>query len=74
MREAYREFLFSNIAPLGRMVAEELTAKLDTPVILDWEELRAGDIASHARAFGTLVTGGMEMERAAALSGLLAAE
>ena len=72
MREAYREFLFSNVAALGKLVSAELTAKLggDT-VSLDWEELRAGDIASHARAFGTLVQGGMDIERAAALSGLL---
>ena len=74
MREAYREFLFSNVAALGKMVAAELTAKLGDTVTLDWEELRAGDIASHARAFGTLVQGGMDLERAAALSGLLAAE
>ena len=74
MREAYREFLFSNVAALGRLVSTELTAKLGDTVSLDWEELRAGDIASHARAFGTLVQGGMDLDRAAALSGLLAAE
>ena len=74
MREAYREFLFATVAPLGQMVAAELTAKLDTPVALDWDELRASDIAGRARAFGTMVTGGMDVERAAALSGLLSHE
>ena len=73
-REAYRQFLFGTVAPLGRMVAAELTAKLDAPVRLDWEELRASDIAGRARAFSGLVSGGMEIDRAAALSGLLTAE
>ena len=56
------------------MVAAELSEKLDTPITLDWEELRASDIAGRARAFGTMVTGGMDLTQAAALSGLLAAE
>ena len=71
LREAYRQFLFSSVAPLGRMVSAELSAKLDTTVRLDWTELRASDIAGKARAFGTMVTGGMDLDRAAALSGLL---
>ena len=70
-RKAYRQFLFSSVAPLGRMVSAELSAKLDTTVRLDWTELRASDIAGKARAFGTMVTGGMDLDRAAALSGLL---
>ena len=73
-REAYRQFLFGTVAPLGRMVAAELSEKLNTPIRLDWEELRASDIAGRARAFGTMVTGGMDLDRAAALSGLLTAE
>ena len=40
-REAYRQFLFGTVAPLGRMVAAELSEKLNTPIRLDWEELRA---------------------------------
>ena len=70
-REAYRQFLFGTVSPLGRMVAAELSEKL-APVSLDWEELRASDIAGRARAFGALVGNGMDLDRAAALSGLLA--
>ena len=73
-REAYRQFLFGTVAPLGRMVAAELTAKLDTEVSLDWEELRASDIAGRARAFGVMVSNGMDLTQAAGLSGLLSAE
>ena len=71
-RESYRQMLYSVVSPLGRLIAFECTEKLGAPVTLDWAELRAGDIAGHARAFGTMVSNGMPLERAAALSGLLA--
>ena len=71
LREAYREFLFATIAPIGRIVQEELTAKLDGDIRLDWTELRASDIASRARAFQGMVGAGMDLARAAALSGLM---
>ena len=74
MREAYRQFLFGTVAPLGRMVAGELSAKLDTAVSLDWEELRASDIAGRARAFGVMVSNGMDLAKAAGLSGLMSDE
>ena len=70
-REAYRQALHATIAPLGRLVAEELGAKLDAPVVLDWTELRAGDVAGRARAFRTLIEGGMVLEEAARVSGVL---
>ena len=70
-REAYRQFLFGLVAPLGRMVSQELSDKLEADVSLDWTELRAADIAGRARAFQSLVGAGMETDRAAALSGLL---
>ena len=71
-RESYRQMLYSVVSPLGRMIAAECTDKLAAPVTLDWAELRAGDIAGHARAFSSMVQGGIPVERAAALSGLLA--
>ena len=71
-REAYRQVLFGLIAPLGRMIETELKAKLDDPAIaLSWDELRAADIAGRARAFQSMVGAGMELSRAAALSGLM---
>ena len=73
-REAYRQALHSVIAPLGRIAAAELTAKLDRPIRLDWQELRAGDISGRARAFQSLVGGGMDMTAAAAASGVLIGE
>ena len=58
--------------PRGRIVETELRSKLNDPgIALDWSELRASDIASRARAFQSMVGGGMPLDRAAALSGLM---
>ena len=35
-REAYRQALHSTIAPLGRLVAHELSVKLESEITLDW--------------------------------------
>ena len=70
-REAYRQFLHATLAPLGRAVEAELSEKLETEILLDWEELRAGDVAGRARAFQSLVGGGMEVADAARVSGVL---
>ena len=73
-RESYRQFLHALVEPLGHLAAAELSAKLDAEISLSFEALGAGDIASRARAFQSLVNGGMDVERAAALSGLLRAD
>ena len=74
-REAWRQCLFAVIQPLGRLVETELRKKLDAPEIsLSWSELRASDLQARARSFKSMVDGGMEVEKAAALSGLLLPE
>ena len=70
-RESYRQFLFGTLAPLGRLVSSELSMKLEADVTLDWTELRASDVAGRARAFQSLVGGGMDMAQAAQVSGVL---
>ena len=70
MREAWRQFLFGTASPLGRLVATELTEKLGSPVMLDWAEMRASDIAGRARAFGVMVQNGVPMDQAAESVGL----
>ena len=74
LREAWRVFLFGTLAPLGNLVEAELSAKLETSISLQWDDLRASDIASRARAFQSLVGGGMAVEAAAAVSGVLSQE
>ena len=73
-REAWRQFLFGCISPLGRIVSDELTRKLEAEVSLDWHELRASDLPGRARAFQSMVGAGMDTSKAAALAGLMAPE
>ena len=73
-RESYRRFLHGTVAPLARIVAAELSAKLDGDVVLNFDSLFAADLSGRARAFQSLVSGGMAPDRAAGLAGLMTAE
>ena len=69
-REAWRRFLHGAVSPLANLVAAELRAKLDTPALaLDFGELHASDVMGRARAYGSLVKGGMPPRLAAELAG-----
>lgn len=73
-REAWRQFLFGTIAPLGMLIKQELQDKIDGAIDLSFNELRASDLAGRARAFQSLVKGGLDIERAAGLSGMIEAD
>ena len=74
-REDYRRFLHATIAPVSLVVAAELAVKLDEPELaFDLSSLFASDLSGRARAFGSLVKGGMSASDAAALAGLLVAD
>ena len=70
-REAWRLALFSVLAPLGRLVEAELQDKLEDTVTLSWQELRASDLSGRARAFQSMVGGGMPVDQAVAVAGLM---
>ena len=71
-REEMRRFLHSTISPVARVVADELAVKLDTPgLAFDFSELFASDLSGRARAFQSMVGGGMDVGKAAALAGLM---
>ena len=71
-REEMRRFLHSTISPVSRVVASELEVKLDTPGLsFDFSALFASDLSGRARAFQSLVGGGMDISQAAALAGLM---
>ena len=70
-REAWRRFLHSTIQPLGETVAEELRLKTGRRIRIDFDALMASDLAGRARAFQSMVHGGMETSAAAALAGLM---
>ena len=73
-REGYRRLMHSTIAPLGRIVSEELSAKFETDISLSFESLFSADLAGRARAFQSLVNGGMDVAKAASLAGLMQAD
>ena len=73
-REAQRIFLHGTVRPLGHQLAAELSAKLETPVVLDFSGLYMHDLAGRAQSFKAMVTGGMDVTKAAALAGLMASE
>ena len=70
-REAYRRLLTMTVAPLARILAEELSEKLEAEVTFDFSDLRAHDLGGRAAAFQRLVTGGMSVEEAVAVTGLM---
>ena len=73
-REGWRRFLHGSVEPLGKLVAAELSAKLGGPVRLNFDSLFASDLSGRARAFQSMVGGGMDVGKAAALAGLMGAE
>ena len=70
-REAWRLALFSVLSPLGRLVQAELKDKLDDEISLSWQELRASDLSGRARAFQSMVGGGMTVAEAVSVAGLM---
>ena len=70
-RESFRRMLHSTIQPLGRIVSAELSEKLDAPIALNFDKLFAADLSGRARAFQSMVGGGMDVAKAAGLAGLM---
>ena len=73
-REAWRQFLHGTVQPAARLVAAEASRKLGIDVEFNFDRLFASDLQGRARAFQSMVTGGMDVTKAASLSGLLAAD
>ena len=73
-RESFRRLLHGTVVPLAEIVAEELTRKFEVDIGLSFDGLFAADLAGRARAFQSLVNGGMDVAKAASLAGLMQAE
>ena len=73
-RESWRQFLHGTVQPVAEILADEFRAKLDPGITLSFDRLFASDISGRARAFQSLVGGGMDAGKAAALSGLIVEE
>ena len=70
MREGQRLLLHNLVAPVCRLIESEVAVKTGIPCDLDTTELFAADINGRARAYRSLVDGGMDPEAAAAICGL----
>ena len=74
-REAWRQFLFGSVQPMALSVAAELADKLDVPdLAFNHDAMSASDISGRARAFQSMVKGGLDISKAASLSGLMVDE
>ena len=69
-REAWRRWHLGTVQPLAKLLAHELTLRLETTVKLRLDRYPT-DLAGRASAFKALVTGGMDVAGATAVSGLL---
>ena len=73
-RESFRRFLHTTLQPLARIVQAELSEKLEGEVTLNLDATFASDLSGRSRAFASMVTGGMSLEKAAGLAGLMESE
>ena len=69
---SYRHFVHSVIGPLARITQAELSRKLESDITLDFSDLRAADVQARAGSLKKMVESGLPVEKALALSGLLA--
>lgn len=70
-RESYRRWVMQSVEPMASVIAEAAGEALDVDVSFDFSPLWAHDTVGRAGAFAKLVAAGMEVERAARLSGVL---
>ena len=70
IREHLRTFLHTTLAPAGRLLEAEASAKLSGSVRVSFERLYAADVQGRARAFASMTSGGLSVEDARRLAGL----
>ena len=71
-REAWRQFLHGSVSPVAGTIIEEINLKGNMSTAeIKFDKLFASDIQGRARAFQALTKGGMEISKAAAVSGML---
>ena len=69
-REALRAFIAITLGPVAAVVEAELRRKLDPEAALGLGALAAGDVASRARAVGSLAKAGVELDDALRIAGI----
>ena len=69
-REALRRWHLGTVKPLARLLQRELRAKLEADITLKFDNYPL-DLAGRAQSFQKLVAGGMAINDALAVSGLM---
>ena len=69
-REAWRRWHLSSVLPVAGLIEAELSARFEVGIRFGFD-MYATDIAGRAMAFQKLVAGGMSVEKAASVSGVL---
>ena len=70
-REGWRRFFMGAVEPMAALIAEIASEALDAEVSLDFSGTWAHDLTGRAAAFQKLVSGGMEVEKAVQVAGLM---
>ena len=66
--------LLGTLQPIADQIAVEASQKLGTEISISFDKLFASDLSGRARAFQSIVGGGMPTDKAAGLAGLLESE
>lgn len=69
LRESYRHLYSGTIVPLGRLIAAELSEKLERDIEILFPERIESDISALSRGFGALVQAGYAPEQVAEMLG-----
>ena len=70
-KEDFRRFLHLTLQPIGKILADQIGAALGVQdLAFDFTDIGAADIAAKARAYGTLIKGGVTPEDAGEIVGL----
>ena len=70
MRESFRQFLHASVDPIARRVARQVKAAFDTDFGFSFDRLFASDLSGRARAFQSMVGGGLPVDEAALVAHL----
>ena len=73
-RESWRRFYMGAVEPVAALIAEVASEALEVEVSFDFSGTWAHDLTGRASAFQKLVSGGMEVEKAVQVAGLMVGE
>ena len=74
-REAFRQFLHLTVGPVALELAAQVADAFELPEFaFSFDRLMASDLSGRARAFQSMVGGGMDLAKAAAIAGLMEAD